>query len=147
MWLLPERGGPFLVFERHCAIQVQFPHNMAEIKLSARVCELYLVITGGEDINMADRAGSGAAEADAAEATGQPEATLPAPDQDPQFEQGRLVRIDFGEAEHELGFGDIRSAFDGIAYVEFQKVSTAPEEPPLCSACDIVASRSLTWVV
>ena len=42
------------------------------------------------------------------------------------FEPGMLLRIDFGEAEHDLSFDDIKKAFGRtMAYVEFQKVQIA----------------------
>ena len=42
------------------------------------------------------------------------------------FEPGMLLRIDFGEAEHDLSFDDIKKAFGRqMAYVEFQKVQPA----------------------
>jgi hypothetical protein len=61
----------------------------------------------------------------------------------PQFVPGLLVRFDFGEAEHDLSYEDIKGAFGrAMAYVEFQKARCKPlllqallHSEALCCCC------------
>lgn len=47
----------------------------------------------------------------------------PAEPEKPEFEEGLLMSVDFGDANHELSYVDIKATFENIAYVEFQKAS------------------------
>jgi hypothetical protein len=55
----------------------------------------------------------------------------------PSFQRGLLLQVGFGDAVHELSYSEIRGRFEGVAYVEFQRVRRAPS---LSSPC-----IGLTW--